>query len=276
MTSQLYPCVFERRIWQIQCGTGVETSFGQASRQRECKMESILDSHVGAYEGANLYDFDNNIQLNWYPRRVIVNSPGAKSMLELGLGHGFSTKLFSEHFERYVVVDASRAVIKNFKKRFPKTSVEIVEAYFEKFQTNERFDVVILGFVLEHVDDPVQIMSLYKHFLTPGGRMFLTVPNAEVLNRRLGYEAGMLDDMTELSEHDHLCGHKRYYSVKTLIEDVESAGCKMDKMEGIYLKPFTTMQMKSLNFDQKVIDALCQVGIDYPELCCGILAEIKG
>jgi hypothetical protein len=46
-------------------------------------------------------------------------------------------------------------------------------------------------------------------------------------------------------------------------------------MEGIYLKPFTTVQMISLNFDQKVIDALCTLGVDYPELCCGIMAQIR-
>jgi hypothetical protein len=46
-------------------------------------------------------------------------------------------------------------------------------------------------------------------------------------------------------------------------------------MEGIYLKPFTTRQMLSLNFSDEILDALCKVGIDYPELCCGILAELK-
>lgn len=238
-------------------------------------MDGILDSHVGAYDGTNLYDFDNNIQLNWYPKRVIHHTAGAKSMLELGVGHGFSTNLFSNHFERYVVIEASKAVINNFNKRFPANNVDIIEAYFESFQTDEKFDVVILGFVLEHVDDPVEIMAKYKQFLAPGGKIFLAVPNSEVLNRRLGYEAGILSDMQELSKHDHLCGHKRYYSVKTLTEDIERAGCLVEKMEGIYLKPLTTSQMISLNFDQKIIDALCQVGIEYPELCCGILAEIK-
>jgi 2-polyprenyl-3-methyl-5-hydroxy-6-metoxy-1,4-benzoquinol methylase len=238
-------------------------------------MNNVLDTHVGAYEGTNLYDFDNDIQLNWYPKRVIEHATGARSMLELGVGHGFSTKLFSEYFQRYVVVDASTAVIENFHKKFPGLDVHVEQAYFEEFETQERFDVVVLGFVLEHVDDPVLIMSLYKKLLAPGGKMFLSVPNAEVLNRRLGYEAGMLKDMTELSEHDHLCGHKRYYSVDTLTQDIHRAGCKVERMEGIYLKPLTTVQMKSHNFDDKVIEAFCKVGIDYPELCCGILAEIS-
>ena len=33
--------------------------------------------------------------------------------------------------------------------------------------------------------------------------------------------------------------------------------------------------MISLNFDNKIINALCEVGIDYPELSCGILAQVR-
>jgi 2-polyprenyl-3-methyl-5-hydroxy-6-metoxy-1,4-benzoquinol methylase len=238
-------------------------------------MGNILDSHVAAYDGQNLYDFDNNIQLNWYPQRVLRCAGNAKSILELGLGHGFTTSIFSNHFSRHLVLDASPAVIENFRKRFPDCPAEIVETYFENFVSDEKFDLIVLGFVLEHVDNPVKIMSQYKHFLAPHGKMFVAVPNAEVLNRKLGYLAGMLDDMQQLSDHDRMCGHKRYYTVKSLTDEVRMAGYEIERIEGIYLKPFTTPQMISLNFDKKVIDALCTVGVDYPELCCGILAQIR-
>lgn len=238
-------------------------------------MDNILDSHVVAYNGQNLYDFDNNIQLNWYPKRVLRLAENAKSILELGLGHGFTTAIFSSHFDKHLVLDASPAVIENFRKRFPDCNAEIVETYFENFVSDDKFDLIVLGFILEHVDNPVAIMSYYKRFLAPQGKMFVTVPNAEVMNRRLGHLAGMLEDMQQLSDHDRMCGHKRYYTVKSLAEEVRMAGYEIERMEGIYLKPFTTVQMISLNFDQKVIDALCTLGVDYPELCCGIMAQIK-
>ena len=76
-----------------------------------------LDAQVKTYEGSNLYDFDNNIQMNWYPKRVIHHSKNLKSMLELGLGHGISTNIFSANFQNYNVIDASQAVIDNFKAR---------------------------------------------------------------------------------------------------------------------------------------------------------------
>lgn len=237
-------------------------------------MENTLDNHVRAYQRESIYDFDNLIQLKWYPERIVQFSSGAKSLLELGLGHGITADTFEGHFQRHVVIDASPAVIENFQQRFPDSKAEIIEAYFESFETDERFDVIVFGYILEHVDDPVLILKHFRKFLTPGGRMFVTVPNAEVLNRRLGCLAGMLPNMQLLSEHDLLLGHKRYYTVDSLRKDVEESGYEIKRLEGIYLKPLTTSQMISLNLDERIIDALCLAAIDYPELSCGILAEL--
>lgn len=238
-------------------------------------MKNSLDTHVKAYQGENLYDFDNTIQLNWYPKRILEHAASTSSAMELGVGHGITTDIFSQHFDRHVVLEASPAVIDNFRKMYPDCDAEIVETYFEEFETEERFDVIILGFVLEHVDNPSEILIYYKKFLTPEGQMFVAVPNAEVLNRKLGHLAGLLPDMLELSEHDHLCGHKRYYTVTSLTEEIDSAGYAVEKLEGIYLKPLTTKQMVSLNLDAAILEALCTVGIEYPELCCGLLAELR-
>jgi SAM-dependent methyltransferase len=238
-------------------------------------MTNALDKHVKAYEGHNPYDFDNDLLLNWYPRRIVSLAPGAKSILELGLGHGFTTDIFSRHFSKHVVIEGSPAVIDNFKGRFPDCRAQIIESYFEAFSTNDTFDVIVLGFVLEHVEEPAEIMARYKNFLAPDGRMFIAVPNAEVLNRRLGHLAGLLPDVTTLSEHDVLLGHKRYYTVASLTDAVTGAGYEMERLEGIYLKPFTTQQMVSLNFDRRILDALCEVGVDYPELSCGLLAQLR-
>jgi 2-polyprenyl-3-methyl-5-hydroxy-6-metoxy-1,4-benzoquinol methylase len=192
----------------------------------------------------------------------------------LGLGHGITASIFEQHFKHHVVIDASPAVIQNFRQRFPDSKVQIAESYFETFETPERFDVIVFGYILEHVDDPIRILKHFRSCLAPGGRMFVTVPNAEVLNRRLGHLAGLLPDIQQLSEHDLLLGHKRYYTVDSLRKDILQAGYAIKRMEGIYLKPLTTSQMLSLNLDDKIINALCLAAIDYPELACSILAEL--
>lgn len=238
-------------------------------------MDNLLDNYLEAYEGDLQYDFDNEILLNWYPQRILKHTQNCKALLELGLGHGYTTSIFSKQFKRHVVLDGSVAIIKNFQAKYPECKAEIIETYFEEFETNEKFDLIVMGFILEHVDDPILILKHYRKFLAPGGRMFLAVPNAEVLNRRLGHIAGLLKNMQELSENDLILGHQRYYTVQSLKDDVIEAGYSIELIEGIYLKPLTTAQMISLNLDKNIITALCEVGVSYPELCCGILAEIK-
>jgi SAM-dependent methyltransferase len=238
-------------------------------------VSNTLDAHARAYDSDNPYDFDNSLMLRWYPRRIVELAPNTNSLLELGLGHGYSTPLFSRALARHLVLEGSPAVIADFRKKAPDCRAEIVETYFERFESDEKFDVIVMGFVLEHVDNPPAILAHFRKFLAPSGKLFVTVPNAETMNRRLGHLAGLLPDMHALSENDVLLGHRRFYTVDSLRREVEAAGYEVERLEGIYLKPMTTRQLLSLNLSDGIVAALCTLGIDYPELSCGLLAEAK-
>ena len=195
--------------------------------------------------------------------------------MELGIGHGYSTEFFSNYFKKYVVLDGDKEIINKFKKEHSTVPVNIVETFFEDYCTDEKFDIIICGFVLEHVDDPKVILDKYKELLAPRGKMFITVPNAEALNRRIGVEAGILESTLMLSEHDIRCGHKRYYTVDTLEEVITESGLRTVTKEGIFLKPITTTQMISLDLSDEIIEGMLKVGRGYPELCLGLLFEVE-
>ncbi len=234
-----------------------------------------LDDHVRAYEGNLLYDFDNEIILKWYAKRIAESIKPEASLLELGLGYGYTSNIFSEIAKDHDVIEGSQLVIENFKKNFPDCPVNVIESFFETYETDKKYDLIVMGFILEHVDNPVQVLKHYKKFLNSGGGIFATVPNAEVMNRKLGNIMGVLPNMQVLSEHDHVLGHKRYYTMDSFKDDAKKAGYEVSRIEGIYLKPLTTKQLISLNLDQSVIDALCVLGVEYPELCCAMMAELK-
>ncbi len=237
--------------------------------------EEDLNRYLPAYQDGFQYSLDCDLMLNWYPERILAMAPQGESLLELGIGHGFTSEKFSERFSRHVIIEGSRQIIKQFEKNCSNISgLEIIHGFFEEFSTTERFDVIVMGFVLEHVDNDDLVFSHIARFLKPGGRIYLSVPNGQSLHRRLAVQAGMLHDHFELGPGDIAMGHKRLFTVDSLEALVEKHGFKVSKMEGIFLKPFTTEQIEALNLPDKILMAMMEEGKDYPELCSGFLAEV--
>ena len=235
-----------------------------------------LDNEITPYVDETQHALDNRLMLNWYAGRILEMAE-KDSLLELGLGHGITASRFAGKFRRYVVLDGSEKVIQRFKAVYPSEvqKIEIVKTFFETFQPIEAFQNILMGFVLEHVDDPAIILDRFKPLLRADGSLFITVPNAEALNRRYGYEAGILADMTELSEFDRASGHKRNWGIARWQELIKSSGYMIEKCEGLFLKPITTQQLLTLNLSESILQAMCKVGVDYPELCLGILMKCK-
>ncbi len=235
-----------------------------------------LDNNVDAYKKDFKYDFDNDIMLNYYPKRIISKmKPG--SFLELGLGHGYTIKEFFNYVDKYTILEGSKAVIDNFQSTEPQLfeKIEIIETYFEYFETEKKYDYIIMGFILEHVEDPSIILEKYKKTLTKNGKIFIAVPNAESLHRQIGFHAGLMDNLTSLSESDLLLGHRRYYTLANLKELAHNHNMKISSIEGIFLKPFTTSQLQSLQLSDKIINGMLEMGKKYPELSNAILMELE-
>jgi len=234
-----------------------------------------LDAVSSEYKPGGATEIENDLILNWYPKRILERLQGAeaKSLLELGIGHGFTTRLFNRSFERHVVVEGSQVVIDQFREKNSDLDVELVEDYFEAFSTEEKFDVILMGFVLEHVDDPTVIVERFKRFLAPGGRLYVAVPNAKSLNRRLGLELGMIDDIYDLNENDRTLGHQRQFCRDTLKALLGGQGFNVSWEEGIYLKPLPLGYMQSLPRFEDNLKAMLKVGVEFPDLCVGLLME---
>ena len=148
-----------------------------------------------------------------------------------------------------------------------------MHSLFEEFYTAEKFDAIEMGFVLEHVDDPLFVVKQFSGFLRPGGSLFVAIPNAKSLHRLVGYHAGLLDNLYLLSEHDLALGHKRYFDLVSLRKLLLESGLKIRGMEGIFLKPFSTEQLKSLALSPGVLSALSSIAVHYPEISNAIFAE---
>jgi len=234
-----------------------------------------LDSLTSQYKPKAVTAIENDLILNWYPKRILNRVKTFGSLLELGLGHGFSAKQFEGHFNQHIIIEGSEVVIDLFKKKHNDFKGIIVKDYFETYETDQKFDAIVMGFILEHVDDPGLLLDRYRHMLTDDGRIFICVPNAKSLNRRLGLELGIIKDIYELNANDIALGHKRQFCTTSLKELLEAHNYEVTHVEGIYLKPLPLSILKTLPDFKANLDAMLKVGIDFPELCVGIFMEVK-
>lgn len=233
-----------------------------------------LNSVASEYRPNAATEIENDLILHWYPKRILSRLNLVDSLLELGLGHGFTAELFAKACNRHVIVDGASTVIDQFKQKHIDFTGELVLDYFESYTPEELFDVIVMGFVLEHVDDPDLILKRYRQFLMPGGKMYVAVPNAKSMNRRMGLELGLIDDIYSLNANDHALGHKRQFCLDTLRETLQKAGYRVTHEEGIYLKPLPLAILNTLPNFQDNLEAMCNIGIEFPELCVGLLMEV--
>lgn len=234
-----------------------------------------LDKVSTEYRPEAVSAIENDLILHWYPTRITSRFGHCHKLLELGIGHGFTAAIFNAATDHHVVVEGSSIVIEQFKNNNPDLNINLQYGYFETFKTDEKFDVIIMGFVLEHVDDPAYILEYYKQFMTPDCRIFIAVPNAKSMNRRLGLELGIIDDIYSLNANDHAMGHKRQYCRETLTQEVIALGYRVVYEEGIYLKPLPLNILKTLPDFKENLQAMLAVGVEFPDLCVGLLMEIK-
>src|SRR5262245_58616642 len=215
------------------------------------------------YESAT--DFD--VTLQQYDFRVLRPFLKGPAALEMGCGRGETTRMLAEIFPRLHVVDASRRCIELSSAGAPKT-VRFFQSYFEEFEPPCRYDSILLLEVIEHLEDPILTLKRAASWLNPGGAIHILVPNARSLHRRLGVAMGLLPAVDALNDRDRQVGHRRVYTLESLLADVNGAGLQVVRHQGIFLKILSNAQMEKL--DPKLIEALFVVGRELPDFCSDI------
>ena len=96
------------------------------------------------------------------------------------------------------VVDGGKGFCDAIKARHPR--VEAVNSLFEDYRSAPAFQTIVMGHVLEHVENPVEILALARGWLAPGGRILAAVPNARSLHRQAATIMGLLPNESALNE----------------------------------------------------------------------------
>lgn len=184
-------------------------------------------------------------------------------VLEVGSGEGYVTRALSQRCERVVVVepasDYAAAV-----RALALENVEVQECLIEDFDTDERFDAVVLAHVLEHVADPGGMLQKCAALVASGAPILIAVPNAGSIHRLLGVRLGMLPTADALSDADIAIGHRRVYDPATLRAELDGAGLRVEELRGQFFKPLANSQIDQL--PEAVQAAFIDLGDDLPAM----------
>ncbi|EAK9939959.1 class I SAM-dependent methyltransferase [Campylobacter lari] len=104
--------------------------------------------------------------------------------LEIGPGHGefFVKALRSQKFKKYFGIDISPISCQMSKDMVENqfgtinTRCEFICKDFTKCDFNNKADLVVMGEVLEHVEQPLQFIKDVKALLNDNGEIFATIP----------------------------------------------------------------------------------------------------
>lgn len=189
--------------------------------------------------------------------------------LEIGCADGEGTKILAQSFSKIYAVDGSKKLLARAQKEIKNPKITFVHSLFETLKLNLKFDTILLGHVLEHVQNPILVLRHIKKFLAPQGVILIDVPNANSIHRQIGVAMGLLKNLHTLNKADLSIGHQRVYDLQLLKKDTKQAGLKIKTEGGLFLKFLSNSQITQLLekkiINPKIINAFVTLGEKYPE-----------
>jgi 2-polyprenyl-3-methyl-5-hydroxy-6-metoxy-1,4-benzoquinol methylase len=208
-----------------------------------------------------------NTQTTRYSYGIFERYLRPGTVLELGPAEGVMTECLYDKCRDLTAVEGASLFCESLRERFPR--MKVINALFEEFEPEKTYDNIILGHVLEHVGDPVLILSKVRQWLSPTGRVFAAVPNARSLHRQAAAIMGLIQHERELNDNDRYHGHRRVYDPESFRADFVEAGLKIENFGGYWIKPLSNQQIEH-SWTPEMIHAFMLLGERYPDIAAEI------
>lgn len=219
------------------------------------------------------YNFDFDV-LHPFMLRSFIPFFKSGKLLELGSFNGSFTEKVLPYFDDITCVEASDEAIAHAKKKIG-AKVKFINSLFEEVILPSKYENIILTHVLEHINNPIQVLKrINDEWLSDNGRFFLVCPNANAPSRQIAVKMGLISHNTAITSSEKKHGHKITYTLDTLERDAKTAGLKVIYRTGIFFKALANFQWDKL-LDTDIISAeylegCYQLGQQYPDLCSSI------
>lgn len=233
--------------------------------------KTFLDSIAEEYTPADSStDFDYQILL--CDLETLIRNITGNDIVELGCSQGIMTEKLAKVCDHLTVVEGSINNINFVKDIIHDDNVNFVHSLWQDYDILPKFSDIIFASGLEHISDSegLTLLSVISKNINHNGHLHIIVPNMKSLHRRIAKNAGLINSFDEPSDLDKKLGHKTFYDIDKLQSIIKSAGFKIDKIEGIFLKPLPNKQMLDLNLTPEEIKGFYKTGQEFPDLAAHI------
>ena len=191
-----------------------------------------------------------------------------KNIIEIGCGYKPLFNVASK-FNNYLAIEPAQKPYESILEMSKKFSnVKVLHSTFEEWclsKSDFKADLIIFPGVLHEVNHPSQVLEMCLNYLSPGGNIYINVPNVESLHRKLAVSMGIIKDTHEKSSRNIELEQNYNFSTSALNDLIMGLTRKVEiiKLNTFFLKPFTHSQMLSIYskgiIDHKVIRGLYEV-----------------
>lgn len=184
-----------------------------------------------------LYSIVQKMNLNYKYKMISSYSRNGK-LLDYGCGNGIFLQFMKEKgFD--VKGFEPNEIARNQAKEFGITLIDSLE-------TDERFDVITLFHVLEHISNPEEILQKIKSLLNENGKLIIAIPNYKSFDAKYYKEFWAAYDVPR---------HIFHYSKNGAIQFFRKNNFYLDK---IYPLPFDSffIAMMSANYQQSILQKM--------------------
>jgi 2-polyprenyl-3-methyl-5-hydroxy-6-metoxy-1,4-benzoquinol methylase len=154
------------------------------------------------------------------------------TIIDMGCSTGHMVEVLSEYFghNRIHGADIHLDSVNRNRTNFQLNQFHHIQNGFYK-ENAGRFSAVTLMHVLEHVDQPIQMLKDVKHLLTEDGILALSVPQ-----ERIRGDAAVFENLLNIGRGKFVNVHVRNYNYGRLAQDVHAAG--LDILSHRYIHGF--------------------------------------